>query len=172
MWEKTLHLVWFPLSWSQRGWVLSASQCQAVLHLFTSRSQDPLADHADVASCPALQIPIFCWSASTAREELPKELIPLQPPKKDPYLEFLVAAFLSAPCEVQRKESGRGAHVGIPLEATAGGRRRRVEWARVAPPAWVGKIAFRSVRYTALQSCSEKENEVVPGGQSSVADFS
>lgn len=121
---------------------------------------------------PSLADPIFFCSASTAREGLPKELTPLQPPKKDPYLEFLVAAFLSAPCEVQRKESGRGAHFGVPLEATTGGRRRRVEWARVAPPARVGKIAFRSVRYTVLQSCSEKENEVVPGGQSSVADFS
>lgn len=74
--------------------------------------------------------------------------------------------------EGQRRESGRAAPFGIPLETATGGRRRRVVWARVAPPARVGKIALRSVWYPAPQSCSEKENEVIPGCQSSVADFS
>lgn len=34
-----------------------------------------------------------------------------------------------------------------------------------------GKIALRSVWHPAPQSCSEKENEAVPGGQSSVTDL-
>lgn len=33
------------------------------------------------------------------------------------------------------------------------------------------KVALRSVLHPAPQSCSEKENEAVPGGQSSVADL-
>lgn len=67
---------------------------------------------------------------------------------------------------MQRKDSGRAAPFGIPLETTTGGRRRR------APPARVEKIALRSVWHPAPQSYSEKENEVVPGSQSSVADLS
>lgn len=140
MWDMTLQFVWFPLSWYQRGWVLlSALRCQAVPQLFTSCSQDPLAGHAGIASCPVLQIHIYYCSASTARHELPKEVTPLQPPKNDCYLEFFTAAFLKGPCGVQRKESGRAVPFGIPLETTTGGR-RRVMWARVAPPARVGSL--------------------------------
>lgn len=85
---------------------------------------------------PTLADPYIFWSASTARNELPKEATLLQPPKNDPYLEFFTAAFLNGPCEEQGKESGRAVPFGIALETTTGGRRRRVVWGRVAPPEW------------------------------------
>lgn len=155
--------------------MVSSSLCFTVsssssdVHLVLARSTSWPCWHCLL---PSFADPYFYCSASTARDELPKETTPLQSPKNDLYLEFFTAAFLNGPCEVQRKESGRAVLFGIPLETTTGGRRRRVVWARVAPPARVRMIALRSAWHPAPQSCSEKENEVVPGGQSSVADLS
>lgn len=113
-------------------------------------------------SCPNSRVHVFYCSASTARDELPKEVAPLQPSKEEPHLEFLIAAFLGAPSEVQRKESGRAvrAAAGKPF-GNCHQRRRRVEWARVAHPARVGKIALRSLWFPICQSCTKKENEVI-----------
>lgn len=147
----------------------TVSSSSSAVHLVLTRSTGWPCWHCLL---PSFADPYFYCSASTARDELPKEATPLQPPKNDSYLEFFSAAFLNGPCEVQRKESGRAVLFGIPLETTTGGRRRRVVWARVAPPARVGRIALRSAWHPAPQSCNEKENEVVPGGQSSVADLS
>lgn len=86
--------------------------------------------------CPDSQVHVLCCSASTGRDELPKEVAPLQRTKEDPHLEFLIAAFLGAPSKVQRKEPGRAARAasGEPF-GNYNRRRRRVERATVAHPA-------------------------------------
>jgi len=79
-------------------------------------------------SCLASWVHVSYCSACTTRDELPNEAAALQPPKEDPHLELLIAAFLCTPYEVWRKESGRAAHVaaGKPFR-NHHQRRRRAE---------------------------------------------